>query len=164
MMELYHGGKETVEQPRIIVPGDFRTTDFGHGFYTTSQYEQAKKWVLIKRSRGQTDGGFVSVFEVPDDLLHNPRLKRLVFHSADKSWLEFVLNNRTHVDFIHDFDLAAGPVANDRVYVALSLFEEGLLDFDETIRRLKSYQLVNQILFHTKKSLGELTFVRSDRI
>jgi hypothetical protein len=163
-MELYHGGKTPVEQPRIIVPSDFRTTDFGPGFYTTTHYEQAKKWVLIKRSREQTEGGFVSVFEVPDDLLHNPQLKRLVFHSADKSWLEFVLNNRAHSNFTHDFDLVAGPVANDRIYAALSLFEEGLLDFDETIRRLKTYQLIDQILFHTKKALYELTFIRSDLI
>jgi hypothetical protein len=163
-MELYHGGKAPVDQPRIIIPSDFRTTDFGSGFYTTTQYEQVKKWVLIKRSRGQTEGGFVSVFEAPDDLLHNPQLKRLVFHSADKSWLEFVLNNRTHSNFTHDFDLVAGPVANDQVYAALSLFEEGLLDFDETIRRLKTYQLIDQILFHTKKALYELTFIRSDLI
>jgi hypothetical protein len=163
-MELYHGGKVPVELPRIIISSDFRTTDFGPGFYTSSQYEQAKKWVLIKRSRGQTEGGFVSVFEAPDNLLHNPQLKRLVFHSADKKWLEFVLNNRTHINFTHNFDLVAGPVANDRVYAALSLFEEGLLDFNETIRRLKTYQLVNQILFHTQKALYELTFIRSDRI
>lgn len=163
-MELYHGGKFPVEQPRIIVPADFRTTDFGAGFYTTTQYDQAKKWVLIKRSRGQTEGGFVSVFEAPDDLLRNPRLKQLVFHSADRHWLEFVINNRNHIGFIHDFDLVAGPVANDRVYTALSLFEAGLLDFDETIRRLKSYQLVNQILFHTQEALQELTFIRSERI
>jgi hypothetical protein len=163
-MELYHGGTILVERPRIITPTDFRTTDFGSGFYTTSHYEQAKKWVLLKRSRGQTEGGFVSVFEVPDDLLHNPQLKRLVFHSANRQWLEFVINNRNHIDFTHDFDLVAGPVANDRVYTALSLFEEGLLDFDETIKRLKSYQLANQILFHTRASLQELTFIRGDRI
>jgi hypothetical protein len=51
-------------------------------------------------------------------------LKRLVFLSADKSWLKFVMNNRTHLDFIHDYDLVAGSVANDRVYAALSLFKE----------------------------------------
>jgi hypothetical protein len=163
-MELYHGGKAPVEQPRIIIPEDFRTTGFGSGFYTTTQYDQAKKWVSIKQSRGQIESGFVSVFEAPDDLLDNSRLKRLVFHSADKHWLEFIVNNRTHINFTHDFDLVAGSVANDRVYAALSLFEEGLLDFDETIRRLKTYQLVNQILFHTKKSLRELTFIRSGRI
>ncbi|MDR1899530.1 MAG: DUF3990 domain-containing protein [Treponema sp.] len=163
-MELYHGGMEAVERPRIINPANYRTTDFGAGFYTTTDYEQARKWVLIRRSRFQTAGGFVSVFEAPDDLLQDERLSRLVFQSADKRWLEFVMNNRNHADFSHDYDLVAGPVANDRVYAALTLFEEGLLDFDETIRRLKTYELINQILFHTEKSLRELTFLRSGRI
>jgi hypothetical protein len=166
-----------------------------------SDYEQARKWVLIRRSRFQTAGGFVSVFEAPDDLLQNERLSRLVFQSANEQWLEFVMNNRNHADFSHDYDLVAGPVANDRVYAALTLFEGGLLDFDETIRRLKTYQLIvcegyiprplgrikgmypesntlpkqhtspfrarlliNQILFHTEKSLQELAFLRSGRI
>jgi hypothetical protein len=155
---------EAVERPRVIIPTEFRTTDFGVGFYTTSEYEQARKWVFIKRSRQQTAGGFVSVFNAPDDLLQNERLNRLVFQSADKRWLEFVMNNRNRIDFTHNYDLVAGPVANDKVYAALTLFEEGLLDFDETIRRLKTYQLVNQILFHTEKSLQELAFIRSDRI
>jgi hypothetical protein len=163
-MKLYHGGMQPVEQPRIIIPADFRTTDFGVGFYTTSEYAQAKKWVLLRQPRFQTEGGFVSVFEAPDNLLQNPQLKRLIFHSADTQWLEFVINNRNHSGFTHDYDIVAGPVANDRVYAALTLFEQGLLDFDETIRRLKTYQLVNQILFHTTKSLTELVFVRSDRI
>jgi hypothetical protein len=163
-MKLYHGGAEPVEQPRIIIPAGFRTTDFGAGFYTTNDYEQARKWILIRRSRRQITGGFVSVFEAPDNLLQSRRLKRLVFHSANKSWLEFVMNNRKDSDFTHDYDLVAGPVANDRVYAALTLFEEGLLDFDETVRRLKTYQLVNQILFHTEISLRELKFVRSDQI
>jgi hypothetical protein len=48
--------------------------------------------------------------------------------------------------------------------MALTLFEEGLLDSDETIRRLKTYRLVNRILFHTEKSLDGLAFVRSCRI
>jgi hypothetical protein len=155
---------EAVEWPRVIIPAEFRTTDFGAGFYTTNEYEQARKWVLIKRSRFQTEGGFVSVFNAPDDLLHNEQLNRLVFQSADKKWLEFVMNNRNRVDFSHDYDLVAGPVADDKVYATLTLFEEGLLDFDETIRRLKTYQLVNQILFHTGKSLRELAFIRSDRV
>jgi hypothetical protein len=155
---------ESVTQPRVIIPADFRTTDFGRGFYVTNDYEQARKWVLIRRFRGQTTGGCVSVFNAPDNLLQKTSLKRLVFSQADTAWLEFVMNNRVHVDFTHDYDLVAGPVANDRVYAALSLFEEGLLDFEETIKRLKTYRLVNQILFHTQKSLEELVFIRSERI
>ncbi|GHU16526.1 hypothetical protein FACS1894163_06050 [Spirochaetia bacterium] len=163
-MRLYHGGMEMVEQPHIIQRIHSRTTDFGPGFYTTTDYDQAKKWVEIRRARGQTEGGFVSIFEAPDNLLQNPHLKRLVFTSADHAWLDFVMNNRNHPGFIHDYDIVAGPVANDRVYAALSLYEEAFLDIDETIRRLKTYKLVNQILFSTEKSIQELVFIEGKQV
>jgi hypothetical protein len=66
--------------------------------------------------------------------------------------------------YTHNYDIVYGPVANDRVYTVLTLYEGELLSFDETIARLKTYTLVNQILFHTKKALDELNFVRSDEV
>jgi hypothetical protein len=168
-MNLYHGSIVAVQKPKIIIPADSHTTDFGHGFYTTTDYEQAKKWVEIRKFRGQipkspAGNGFISVFEAPDDLLQNKNLNRLIFESPDREWLDFVMNNRTRQDFIHEYDIVFGPVANDRVYAALTLFESRFLDADETIRRLKTYVLVNQIAFHTEKSLRELVFVRSNSV
>ena len=169
-MKLYHGGMAMVADPHIVQGIQSRTTDFGSGFYTTTDYNQAKKWVEIRRERGQTAGGFVSVFEAPDNLLDSrtggphPHLKRLIFNAADRDWLDFVMNNRNHPDFFHDNDIVAGPVANDQVYAALSLYEEAFLDINETIRRLKTYKLVNQILFHTEKSLQELVFIGAKQL
>jgi hypothetical protein len=159
-MKLYHGGMQIVENPKILT-AHFRKTDFGSGFYTTSDYEQAKKWVAIRRTRGER-GGYVSIFEAPDNLLKNAELKLLVYNSAHKEWLTFVMNNRYKDEFAHDYDIVAGPVANDRVYFALSLFEQGLADEEESIRRLKTYTIVNQILFHTEKALQNLTFGGSE--
>ena len=51
-----------------------------------------------------------------------------------------------------------GPVANDQVYASLSLFEDGQIGTDELIRRLQSRKLVDQLLFHTERSLGHLKF------
>jgi hypothetical protein len=163
-MRLYHGGMLIVEQPHIIKRPHSHTSDFGPGFYTTTDYEQAKKWVEIRRARGQTEGGGVSAFEAPDNLLQNPQLKRLIFNAADRDWLDFVMKNRNHPDFTHDNDIVAGPVANDRVYAALSLYEDTFLDIDETIRRLKTYKLVNQILFSTEKSIQELLFIEGKHV
>lgn len=75
--------------------------------------------------------------------------------------LGFVLNNPS---FNHSYDIVKGPVANDRVYATLSLWEEGFLDEDETIRRLKTFKLVDQILFHTDKSLSYLHFQKAEAI
>ena len=53
---------------------------------------------------------------------------------------------------------AYGPVANDRVYAAFALYEQGLLSKQELIAELKTYKLIDQMLFHTEKALQTLTF------
>ena len=43
MSKVYHGSIEEVKNPEIREPN--RSLDYGHGFYTTTSYEQAKKLV-----------------------------------------------------------------------------------------------------------------------
>ena len=69
------------------------------------------------------------------------------------------MSNRMNPDFNHDYDLIYGPVANDRVYAAFALYESGLLDKNGLLRELKVYKLVDQMLFHTERSLECLSFV-----
>lgn len=163
-MKLYHGSLVAVKTPRILSLPTSRTADFGHGFYTTTDYEQAQRWVILRRGRQQKTGGFVSEFEITDDLLQTTQIKSLIFSQANRQWLEFVMKNRKDMDFLHDYDVVAGPVANDRVYTTLTLFESDLLDVDETLQRLKTYKLVDQILFHTQKSLSFLHYTKSEEI
>ncbi len=59
-MKLYHGSLTEVKTPQIIVPA--RTLDYGAGFYTTTSYNQAKKWVERKLTDKQ-GMGFVNVYE-----------------------------------------------------------------------------------------------------
>jgi hypothetical protein len=161
-MKLYHGGMSIITEPRIIIPKDGHTNDFGYGFYTTTDFEQAKKWVGIRKRREQKGPGHVCAYEVPDDLLVDDNFKRLVFPEANRDWLDFILKNRNTRDYEHDYDLVSGPVANDRVYAVLSLFESSFIDVDTAIKQLKTYTLVNQILFHSERILQELHFIRSD--
>ena len=76
----------------------------------------------------------------------------------------FVISNRRDKSFSHDYDLVYGPVANDRVYTTISLYEDELLDKTETLARLKTFVLTDQVLFHTDKALQFLHFVRSVKI
>jgi hypothetical protein len=164
-MRLYHGGTIAVEKPQLQTPINTpRTTDFGNGFYTTTNREQAERWAKIRQTRYQTNIGVVSIYETDDYLLQNKELKCLVFKSANKKWLDFVMKNRQQTSFFHEYDLVAGPVANDRIYATLTLFENELLSVAETLHRLKTYQLADQILFHTEKSLLELTYIGSEEI
>lgn len=41
MSKIYHGSIDIVENPEIRQPN--RSLDYGHGFYTTTSFAQAKK-------------------------------------------------------------------------------------------------------------------------
>ena len=158
-MKLYHGSLEVVSEPRIITPN--RTLDYGRGFYTTTSYEQAEQWV--RRRRGtQHSVGYVNVYELADVL--PDEIKQLRFDTPTEEWVDFVMRNRTEKGFEHSFDIVYGPVANDRVYAAFALYESNLLDKEGLIRELRTYELVDQFLFHTEQSLQHLTFIEAKEV
>lgn len=164
-MILYHGSMVIVDAPRILPRKDGRGADFGAGFYTTSSHEQAVRWVHVLQGKLETQvSGYVSSYSVPDNLLSLPELNIRVFRGASRAWLHFVRDNRTHPEVDHSYDIVKGPVANDRVYSTLTLWEENFLDEAETIRRLKTFTLVDQILFHTEKALSYLSFLKAEVI
>jgi hypothetical protein len=162
-MKHYHGGIIAVEKPALITPYSRKhTSDFGGGFYTTTDLDQAIRWLQVRRMYYQSGGGVVSIYEIDDNLFNNPKLNCLIFKKADEKWLEFVIKNRQNKNYKHNYDIVAGPVANDRVYVTLTLFENDLLNVKETIRRLKTFKLANQISFHTELSLQKLSYIGNE--
>ena len=158
-MKLYHGSLEVVSEPRIITPN--RTLDYGRGFYTTTSYEQAEQWVR-RRKGAQHPVGYVNVYELADVL--PDEIKQLRFETPTEKWVDFVMRNRTEKGFEHSFDIVYGPVANDRVYAAFALYESNLLDKEGLIRELRTYELVDQFLFHTEQSLQHLTFIEAKEV
>ena len=48
-MKLFHGGIEIVEYPKIFDVQ--RLLDFGNGFYTTTNINQAESWATIKKKK-----------------------------------------------------------------------------------------------------------------
>lgn len=158
-MKLYHGSLEVVSEPRIITPN--RTLDYGRGFYTTTSYEQAEQWVR-RRKGAQHPVGYVNVYELAD--VFPDEIKQLRFETPTEEWVDFVMRNRTEKGFEHSFDIVYGPVANDRVYAAFALYESNLLDKEGLIRELRTYELVDQFLFHTEQSLQHLTFIEAKEV
>ena len=159
-MKLYHGSHIEVKNPKILTSA--RVGDFGRGFYTTSNQEQARRWAQIRALQENQPSGVVTVFDVPDHLFCHPELQIKSFENANDVWLDFVLANRKDVDFNHEFDLVCGPVADDRVYVCLNMLEDGLADRETVIKKLKTYVLADQILFHTAKSLLFLEYAATE--
>ncbi len=159
-MKVYHGSLEIVETPEIREPN--RTLDYGSGFYTTTSSEQAEEWVRRKMKSNRVAKGFVNEYELDIDNLQS--VKCLLFESPTDEWIDFVMNNRLNKDFVHDYDIVYGPVANDRVYTCFALYEGGLMSKQNLLAELKTYKLVDQYLFHSEQALQLLTFTKANEI
>ena len=152
-MILYHGSLEVVEHPQIIKAN--RPLDFGKGFYTTTNVQQARRWVKLRMEQQNAMLGYVNIYEfTPQKELYTHR-----FLSANEAWVDFVHANRTVHDFSHNYDIVQGPVANDNVYFSFNLYESGFITKSELISRLKTYKLTDQLLFHTEQSLQTISFI-----
>lgn len=160
-MKVYHGGLEEVRNPEIR--RGTNVGDFGIGFYVTSSFEQACRFVKTNGNRLNKDKGVVSVYEL-DEQLFGSQFKGKTFESPTREWADFVSANRKHPSFSHDFDYVRGPVANDQVYTSLTLYEGGIISFEMLIERLKTRRLFDQILFHTEEALACLSFQGSEEV
>ena len=159
-MRLYHGSTVDVKRPNI--QKGRKATDFGRGFYTTTNFEQAKKWALLKKNREQSDRAIVSVYEAPDNILEGEFVV-LHFAGATKEWLEFVVNNRKGKS-TEEYELVMGPVANDQLYATIRLYEQRVITADAAIEMLKTHKLFNQLSFHTERVAVLLKFVEAVKI
>lgn len=160
-MKVYHGSLNRVKKP--IIERGRPSTDFGKGFYTTTNFEQAKRWALNKqRTEGGNAKGIVSIYEIDDNLLDNKKYSIKKFGAPDGEWLSFVVSCRRSIT--HQYDIVFGAVANDKIYTTITLFESQVLTADETVARLKVNDYYNQISFHTDNAIKELRFVESEEV
>lgn len=156
-MKLYHGSTVAVRRPYLNL--GCRNSDFGKEFYTTSNLEQAVRWANIKKERERSGRAVVSVYEFDESFLSNPAWNIRHFDGADEAWLYFVTDCRKSRK--HDFDLVLGPVANDKVFTTVNLFESGVLDAEAAIMQLKAYKTYDQISFHTGRTIKTLKFIEA---
>lgn len=109
-MKLYHGSNVAVIKPKIIVSD--RKLDFGTGFYLTTSYEQAERWAELTTARRKKGKETITIFEFEETEFE--KLKVLIFNAANIEWLKYAANNRNNENAVDDYDIVAGPVANDR--------------------------------------------------
>ena len=108
-MKLYHGSIVTVKKP--ILRQGRPNTDYGKGFYTTVDFDQAARWARIRRDRAGEGYAVVSVYEVDDNLLNNGALNIMEYNGATKEWLDFVVSNRRFAP-LHEYDIVLGCSCN----------------------------------------------------
>lgn len=160
-MIVYHGSTQIIDCPLLIQSDRF--LDFGKGFYTTTNLEQATRWAIIKQKRIVATKAYVNLYEIDDNILSKKDLSILSFPEANREWLEFVTENRRG-NPLHEYDIVKGAVANDTIYQTLVLYEAGAYTAEETITRLKVHRLFDQITFHTEVALKEITYQKSIRV
>lgn len=156
-MILYHGSNVEVREPKILRPN--RELDFGNGFYTTTNRDQAIEFA--KRVTANRGVGAATVTEYSiDESVAFPLCSVVKFDGVCDAWLDFVCDNRDGAYAGPQYDFAFGPVANDDVYRTLYLYRAGEIDREETFERLKVKTLYNQLVFATPLALSFIRFVR----
>lgn len=155
-MILYHGSEVIVDKPKLI--GRKRTLDFGSGFYTTTNKEQAISFALKVQERRESMNKFVSMYEI-DFEKANHLLNVLFFGNPDEDWLDFVYLNRSGTYTEEQYDIILGPVANDTIYRTFIAYEAGVLTKEQTLEQLKIKKLYNQMTFTTDEALSYLKYV-----
>jgi hypothetical protein len=160
-MILYHGSTVTVPAPKILISE--RLVDFGAGFYTTTNREQAVRWAQRVAVRRRTTQQYISRYEF-DLTAAEQALTILRFEAPDEAWLNFVCACRSGREPEQDYDMAFGPVADDAVYTVVQFYENGVYDKEEAMKRLKVEKLYNQVLFHTERALQFCRYVGYEEV
>ena len=153
-MIVYHASNCEVKVPMLVASN--RLLDFGPGFYTTTNREQAirfAKGVVCKR------GGdpFLNVYEFDAEAAY-ARLLTLRFDAPTEQWLDFVVANRSGTYVGERYDLVSGPVANDNVvdwegagdWTSSAFIAEYLKRGYRSVRSLTE-DAVREILFEAQK-------------
>ena len=154
-MILYHGSNMSVEHPKLIKQN--RHLDFGFGFYTTSNRDQAANFAGKVVERSKNGKATLNIYSFDEEVAFK-ECKLLKFDSPDEEWLNFVAANRQGIYDGEQYDLVYGAVANDDVYRTITLYITGILNKEQTLTALKVRKLFNQLVFTTEKALEYLRF------
>lgn len=156
-MILYHGSYVEVAEPRLVESD--HTLDFGPGFYTTANFEQARNFAcrVAPKRKGIP---VVSRYSVDESILS--QCDRLDFPFPDGRWLDYVTANRNGVYDGPEAELVHGPVANDDVYRTLLFYFDGLMTREVALAALKVRKLYNQYVFKSERALSALKFIGSE--
>ena len=159
-MICYHGSDTIVDNPKILQAK--RPLDFGGGFYVTTSKEQAESWANKVAYRNNSSYKCVNRYEFDFEAAKD-NVVVISFDFASEEWLDFICKNRSRKP-VGDYDTVIGPVADDKVYRVVVEYENGDVDKETALKKLKTETLFNQILFHTEKSLKYLKYTDTEAV
>ena len=145
---VYHGSDIIITKPSLEYGR--ANTDFGKGFYVTSDYEMAEKWACRKQI------AIVNAYELDLSELADLEL------TTDKTWLDFVICNRRqakpNID-VAGYDIITGATADDRMFATIELYEDGFISDDIAIAALNYMNISIQRCLKTKKALEKIRYI-----
>lgn len=152
-----HASTERVEKPDCTLGRD--NLDFGRGFYLTDIYEQANMWAH-RRAIRKNAPAMVNVYNLDrEGLLSESRSK--IFDSYDEEWIQFIVACRNGDPVWKDFDYIEGGVADDRIINTVTMYMQGYLSKEETIKRLSYLKPNNQICIINQSLLDNILFLQT---
>lgn len=156
-MILFHGSNTIVKEPRVIESNRF--LDFGPGFYTTTNKDQAINFAqkVVTRRKGVPT---VNIYELDENNIKGFKIKR--FDGPNEEWLNFVSANRNGEYQGEQYDVIIGPVADDDVYRTLDVYASGILTKEQALEALKIKKLFNQYVFTSDAVLEFLKFINAE--
>lgn len=154
-MILYHGSNIKIDV--IDLTKSKRYKDFGQAFYLSTEEEQARKMAIAKVVQF---GGEESVtsFAFNESCLSSNELQVKCFTEYSREWAEFVFNNRDeNQDFLHEYDIVYGPIADDYIGLQIRDFKRNNITFEQFLTNIRYHKgITYQYAFCTQKAIEQL--------
>ncbi len=150
ILELFHTGYEEIKNPDVHYGR--KNADFGQGFYMSDDGQFAGRWAREQRDREIV----VNNYELETEGLLIKSLDR------DKSWADYIFNNRAAKDdYLKEYDVIIGPIANDTLYNTFGIITSGYLTREEALKLLTVGPCYKQIVMKSNKAISQLKWKNS---
>ena len=154
-MILFHGSNIKIDV--IDLTKSKRYKDFGQAFYLSAEEEQARKMAIAKVVQF---GGeeYVTSFAFNESCLSSNELQVKCFTEYSREWAEFVFNNRDeNQDFLHEYDIVYGPIADDYIGLQIRDFKRNNITFEQFLVNIRYHKGITfQYAFCTQKAIEQL--------
>lgn len=144
---LFHTSFQIIKKPDI--KHGRANADFAQGFYLSDNEDFSKRWA--RNRKGITS--YINRY-----ILNTEGLKIKSF-SRDLEWYDYICSNRAgKKDYLEQYDLVIGPIANDTLYDTLGILTSGMLKKEEALQVLQIGAQYNQLVIKSQKAAEKLTF------
>lgn len=151
-MILFHGSDMSISHIDLARCRSFK--EFGLGFYLNPSQKHAE---IVAESVAKINGTKPVVntyFFLIDQGIEDVKVK--IFGKPSEEWVDFIMKNRTKVDFVHDYDIVVGPVIGEKIAVLLRRYEDGLIDIQSMLEQIVIHDYSIQYCFRSAKALMKL--------